>query len=136
MIPQVQQAAGMLLSGTAVLVASSEVPQEFSLVKSVAEVGSFGLIAFAGIFLLLRGLPAFLATLERSQTNFLGALEKERDLREKARDDFREMLAAHKKDLGERMSDVNETLEKGNKLTGDLVKELQSRPCRIGEVSQ
>lgn len=129
MLP-IDRAAGFLLTGTAGIIGAAEIPSELSFVKSIAEVGSFGLVAFAGVFLLIKGLPAFLNALTTSQANFLSALDKERELREKTKDDFREMLASHKGHLAERMDNVVDSIEKGNTLTAELVQELKDRPCQ------
>lgn len=115
----------------------------------VRELGSFGLIVVLvlGVLWLFKkaveiAVPKMVEFLEKTSSNFLGELEKtreghaaemvaERAAREKSVDAFREMLQAHKSDLGNKLDAIRETTAAGNTISEKLVTELETRPCQI-----
>lgn len=120
----IQALCAVATIGTAGLIGTNAVEvQEFSWIKSIAELGSFGLVAFAAIMLLVRGVPLIVKHLDETNKTWAAELAKERDYRERAKDDFRDMLSSHK-------GDITAKLEEGNKLTRDLISEIKSRPCQ------
>jgi hypothetical protein len=89
--------------------------------------GSFFLLALlflAGAWGISKIVPGFLAGIERTKDQFLTELKEERLSREKSVDAFRDMLGAHKDELGKK-------LDEGNNLTRKLVEEITKRPCQI-----
>lgn len=72
-----------LAAGTAGVMATAGVPEEWSWIRSVAELGSFGLVAFSSMVILLKVAPAFISHLDKARDQFLEALERERLLRQK-----------------------------------------------------
>ena len=72
-----------LATGTAGVVASSQIPNEFSWIRSIAELGSFGLVAFAAVLLLVRVAPAFIDHLDKVRDHFLDELREERTQRQR-----------------------------------------------------
>ncbi len=82
MILEIKTTIFTLATGTFGLLATGVMESE-SLVKSLAEFGSFGLIAFATIMLLVKVAPAFIAHLDKARDSFLAELKEERNTREK-----------------------------------------------------
>jgi hypothetical protein len=82
MIFEIKTTIASLATGTVGLLATNTLEAE-SLVKSIAEFGSFGLIAFATIMLLVKVAPAFIAHLDKARDSFLAELKEERNTREK-----------------------------------------------------
>jgi hypothetical protein len=124
---------GIIGAGLAGVTLSESAHSDQSLlVTGIERMGSFALIAIF-VLAILWGLgklvPQILAGLEKTKDQFLCELKEERTSREKSIDAFREMLGAHKNDLGEK-------LDEGNRLTRALVDELKSRPCQKTNVSR
>lgn len=69
-------------AGTFGVLATEAVPAEFGWFKTVAELGSFGLVAFAAIMLLVKVAPAFISHLDKARDSFLTELKQERDQRQ------------------------------------------------------
>lgn len=82
MIVEVKATIATLATGTFGLLASGAMEAE-SWVKSIAEFGSFGLIAFATIMLLVKVAPAFIAHLDKARDSFIDELREERQARER-----------------------------------------------------
>lgn len=78
MLLEMKTAVATLGFGTAGVLATAAVPQEFSWIRSVAELGSFGLVAFSAVLLLVKVAPAFIAHLDKSRSEFLTELKEER----------------------------------------------------------
>ena len=81
MIFEVKAAAFSLGVGTFGLLATEAVPIEFGWLRTVAELGSFGLVAFAAIMLLVKVAPAFINHLDKARDSFLVELKYEREQR-------------------------------------------------------
>lgn len=131
MLTHLQQTATALATGAAGLIASGEIPVEYSIVKSIAEVGSFGLLAFAVVFLLMRGFPAWLKHMEKANEDFLTALQRERELREQSHVEFRELLTENREVLGAKLDGVKEAVLTGSQANAVLAQELAKRPCQL-----
>lgn len=115
----------------------------------IRELGSFGLIVVLvlGVLWLFKkaveiAVPKFVQFLEKTTETFLAELEKtreghaaemvaERAARERSVDALREMLAAHKHDLGVNIDKLRETAAAGNELTEQMIQELHERPCQM-----
>jgi hypothetical protein len=82
MILEIKTTVVSLATGTFGLLATGALEAE-SWVKSIAEFGSFGLIAFATIMLLVKVAPAFIAHLDKARDSFLAELKEERNTRER-----------------------------------------------------
>jgi hypothetical protein len=125
---------GIVGAGLAgVTISESAHSDQSLLVTGIERMGSFALIAVF-VLAILWGLgklvPQILAGLEKTKDQFLSELKEERASREKSVEAFREMLGAHKNDLGEK-------LDEGNRITRELVAELKCRPCqKISNVSR
>lgn len=65
-------------AGTAGVVASAQIPSDLGWIRSVAELGSFGLVAFSAILLLVKVAPAFINHLDKARDRFLEELKEER----------------------------------------------------------
>jgi hypothetical protein len=84
MILELKTSAAMLTAGTfGVFATATPVMESFGWLRTVAELGSFGLVAFAAIMLLVKVAPAFIAHLDKARDSFLVELSKEREQREK-----------------------------------------------------
>jgi len=84
MILELKTSAAMLTAGTfGVFATAAPVMESFGWLRTVAELGSFGLVAFAAIMLLVKVAPAFIAHLDKARDSFLVELSKEREQREK-----------------------------------------------------
>jgi hypothetical protein len=82
MILELKTSAAMLTAGTfGVFATAAPVMESFGWLRTVAELGSFGLVAFAAIMLLVKVAPAFLAHLDKARDQFLVELTRERDQR-------------------------------------------------------
>lgn len=72
----------MLTAGTfGVLATASPLTESFGWLRTVAELGSFGLVAFAAIMLLVKTAPAFISHLDKARDSFLVELKHEREQR-------------------------------------------------------
>ena len=82
MILELKTSAAMLTAGTfGVLATAAPLSESFGWLRPVAELGSFGLVAFAAIMLLVKVAPAFIAHLDKARDSFLVELSKEREQR-------------------------------------------------------
>jgi hypothetical protein len=99
MILELKSALASLGAGTAGIVASAQIPGEFAWIRSVAELGSFGLVAFAAILLLVKVAPAFINHLDKARDRFLEELKEERLQRQR-----------HAEQLDGSLDKINESL--------------------------
>jgi len=84
MILELKTSAAALAAGTfGVFATAAPMSESFGWLRTVAELGSFGLVAFAAIMLLVKVAPAFIAHLDKARDSFLVELAKEREQREK-----------------------------------------------------
>jgi hypothetical protein len=84
MILELKTSAAMLTAGTfGVFATASPALESFGWLRTVAELGSFGLVAFSAIMLLVKVAPAFINHLDKARDSFLVELGKEREQREK-----------------------------------------------------
>ena len=84
MIIELKTSAAALAEGTfGVFATASPALESLGWLRTVAELGSFGLVAFAAIMLLVKVAPAFIAHLDKARDSFLVELGKEREQREK-----------------------------------------------------
>jgi hypothetical protein len=84
MILEAKYAAGLLGTGMAGLLASAApILPDVSWMRPLMEFGSFGVITFASIYVLIRVAPAFITHLDKARDAFLAELRIEREIREK-----------------------------------------------------
>jgi hypothetical protein len=84
MILELKTSAAFLAAGTfGVFATAAPMSESLGWLRTVAELGSFGLVAFAAIMLLVKVAPAFIAHLDKARDSFLVELAKEREQREK-----------------------------------------------------
>jgi hypothetical protein len=84
MIIELKTSAAALAAGTfGVFATAAPMSESLGWLRTVAELGSFGLVAFAAIMLLVKVAPAFIAHLDKARDSFLVELGKEREQREK-----------------------------------------------------
>lgn len=84
MIFEAKIAAGGFLAGAAGLLATgSTTPIELGWLRPLVELGSFGIIAFAAVYVLVRVAPEFIRQLDRGREAFLTELREERQMRQK-----------------------------------------------------
>jgi hypothetical protein len=84
MIIELKTSAAALAAGTfGVFATAAPMSESLGWLRTVAELGSFGLVAFAAIMLLVKVAPAFIAHLDKARDSFLVELAKEREQREK-----------------------------------------------------
>lgn len=81
MIFEMKSTASILGAGTFGLLATEAIPSELGWLRTVGELGSFGLVAFAAIMLLVKVAPAFISHLDKARDSFLVELKQERDQR-------------------------------------------------------
>ena len=82
MILELKTSAAMLTAGTfGVFATATPVMESFGWLRTVAELGSFGLVAFAAIMLLVKVAPAFIQHLDKARDSFLVELKYEREQR-------------------------------------------------------
>lgn len=82
MILEMKTSAAMLAAGTfGVFATAAPISESFGWFRPVAEMGSFGLVAFAAIMLLVKVAPAFINHLDKARDSFLVELKYERDQR-------------------------------------------------------
>jgi ABC-type nickel/cobalt efflux system permease component RcnA len=111
MIFEVKAAAFSLGVGTFGLLATEAVPMEFGYLRTVAELGSFGLVAFAAIMLLVKVAPAFIQHLDKARDSFLIELKQERDQRHA----HSEKINASLHQLDTSLRDIHNTIRGGIK---------------------
>lgn len=109
MIFEIKSTAGALGAGTFGLLATETIPIEFGWLRTVAELGSFGLVAFAAIMLLVKVAPAFIAHLDKARDSFLVELKQERDQRHANAEKLNDSL--HQ--IDQSIRDVHHTLRGG-----------------------
>lgn len=86
MLIEMKSALVSLGAGTAGVVASAQIPSDLGWIRSVAELGSFGLVAFSAILLLVKVAPAFITHLDKARDRFLEELKEERLQRQRHAD--------------------------------------------------
>jgi hypothetical protein len=107
-ILELKTSAAMLTAGTfGVFATATPVMESFGWLRTVAELGSFGLVAFAAIMLLVKVAPAFIAHLDKARDSFLVELSKEREQREKINQSLHQ--------IDQSIRDVHHTLKGSNK---------------------
>ena len=112
MILELKTSAAMLTAGTfGVFATASPVMESFGWLRPVAELGSFGLVAFAAIMLLVKVAPAFLAHLDKARDSFLIELKQEREQRHQHVVQINSSL--HQ--IDQSIRDVHHTLKEGSK---------------------
>jgi hypothetical protein len=99
MFIEMKAAVASLATGTAGIVATAQIPSDFGWIRSVAELGSFGLVAFAAILLLVKVAPAFINHLDKARDRFLEELKEERLQRQR-----------HAEQLDGSLDKINESL--------------------------
>lgn len=121
-------------AGIGVQLLASDDIMPTSWIQGFERMGSFFLIAIfvlSIMWLVNKIIPLVMVALEKTKDQFLDELKEERVAREKSLEAMREMLQAHKSDLGQKMVDVRSAVDVGNKIAGELVDELKKRPCQI-----
>jgi hypothetical protein len=109
MIFELKASAAMLTAGTfGVFATAAPVMESFGWLRTVAEMGSFGLVAFAAIMLLVKVAPAFISHLDRARETFLVELREERNSRER----HWQHLDASLKSIDGNLRDINHSLDK------------------------
>jgi hypothetical protein len=109
MILELKTSAAMLTAGTfGVFATAAPIVEGFGWLRTVAELGSFGLVAFAAIMLLVKVAPAFIAHLDRARDTFLAELREERNSRER----HWQHLDASLKSIDGNLRDINHSLDK------------------------
>lgn len=109
MILELKTSAAMLTAGTfGVLATAAPVMESFGWLRTFAELGSFGLVAFAAIMLLVKVAPAFIAHLDRARDTFLAELREERHSRER----HWSVLDNSLKSIDGNLRDINHHLDK------------------------
>jgi hypothetical protein len=112
MIIELKTSAAMLTAGTfGVFATATPVMESFGWLRTVAELGSFGLVAFAAIMLLVKVAPAFLAHLDKARDQFLVELTREREQRHAHSEKINNSL--HQ--IDQSIRDVHHTLKGSNK---------------------
>lgn len=75
MILELKTSAAMLAAGTfGVFATAAPIAEGFGWLRTVAELGSFGLVAFSAIMLLVKVAPAFINHLDASLKSIDGSL--------------------------------------------------------------
>jgi hypothetical protein len=83
MIFEAKLAAGSILAGVTGLFATSTTGFDLGWLRPVVELGSFGIIAFAAVYVLMRVAPEFIRHLDKSRDAFISELRDERVIRER-----------------------------------------------------
>jgi hypothetical protein len=83
MIFEAKLAAGSILAGVTGLFATSTPTFDLGWLRPVVELGSFGIIAFAAVYVLMRVAPEFIRHLDKSRDAFIAELRDERVVRER-----------------------------------------------------
>ena len=108
MILELKTSAAALAAGTfGVFATASPALESFGWLRTVAELGSFGLVAFAAIMLLVKVAPAFIAHLDKARDSFLVELSKEREQRERINQSLHQ--------IDQSIRDVHHTLKGSSK---------------------
>lgn len=83
MIFEAKIAAGSIITGVAGLFATSGTSFDLGWLRPVVELGSFGIIAFAAVYILMRVAPEFIRHLDKTRDAFVAELRDERVIRER-----------------------------------------------------
>lgn len=84
MIFEAKLAAGSILAGVFGLVATgNSTTVDFGWLRPLVELGSFGIIAFAAVYVLIRVAPEFIRHLDKARDAFLVELREERAMRQR-----------------------------------------------------
>lgn len=84
MIFEAKIAAGGILAGVFGLVATGNSSNfDFGWLRPIVELGSFGIIAFAAVYVLIKVAPEFIRHLDKARDAFLVELKEERALRQR-----------------------------------------------------
>lgn len=112
MILELKTSAAMLTAGTfGVFATATPVMESFGWLRTVAELGSFGLVAFSAIMLLVKVAPAFINHLDKARDSFLVELKQERDQRHA----HSEKINASLHQLDTSLRDIHNTIRGGIK---------------------
>lgn len=120
--------------GLVTLVGVAGAVPDDSLVTSLERTGSFGLLAlfFLSIIYGMKQLiPAGIAYLNSTRTEFLAELKAEREARERGLSDHRDMLSSHKHDLIATMEKQTIVIEKQNEELDRIATIFERRPCLL-----
>jgi ABC-type nickel/cobalt efflux system permease component RcnA len=84
MLIEAKIAAGGILAGVFGLMATGNSGTlDFGWLRPLVELGSFGIIAFAAVYVLIRVAPEFIKHLDKARDAFLVELREERAMRQK-----------------------------------------------------
>lgn len=84
MIVEAKFAAGAFTAGAFGLFATGNISTvDFGWMRPLVEFGSFGIIAFAAVYVLIRVAPEFIRHLDKARDAFLNELREERVIRQK-----------------------------------------------------
>jgi hypothetical protein len=84
MIMEAKIAAGSIMAGVTGLVATGNASTiELGWLRPLVELGSFGIIAFAAVYVLIRVAPEFIKHLDKARDAFMVELREERIIRQK-----------------------------------------------------
>lgn len=84
MIFEAKLAAGGFLAGvTGIFATGTATPVDLGWLRPLVELGSFGIIAFAAVYVLIRVAPEFIRHLDKARDAFLVELREERQMRQK-----------------------------------------------------
>jgi ABC-type nickel/cobalt efflux system permease component RcnA len=84
MIMEAKIAAGGIMAGVTGIVATGNASTiELGWLRPLVELGSFGIIAFAAVYVLIRVAPEFIKHLDKARDAFLAELREERTIRQK-----------------------------------------------------
>ncbi len=89
MIVEAKIAAGSIIAGTTGIFATGPVASfDLGWMRPLVELGSFGIIAFSAVYILIRVAPEFIRHLDKARDAFLIELREERNIRTKYFVDF------------------------------------------------
>jgi hypothetical protein len=84
MIMEAKIAAGSIMAGVTGIVATGNASNlDLGWLRPLVELGSFGIIAFAAIFVMIRVAPEFIRHLDKARDAFMVELREERIIRQK-----------------------------------------------------
>ena len=107
MFIELKSAMASFGAGTVGVIASAQIPEEFSWIRSFAELGSFGLVAFSAVLLLVRVAPAFITHLDKARDKFLEELREERMQRQR----HAEQLDGSLEKINESLRSIHHTIQ-------------------------
>ena len=109
MILELKTSAATLTAGTfGIFATATPVVEGLGWLRPIAELGSFGLVVFAAIMLLVKVAPAFIAHLDRARDTFLAELREERHSRER----HWQHVDTSLKSIDGSLRDINHNLDK------------------------